>query len=268
MQTPIDTRPRITNTAISNQYVTRYFVQSVSNKKIYEVDQVQYNVFKTNPYYIAIQMPWIIAGDANTKTLGSQLILGAIDKNINIVKYYNETMRGLSRKLTNPLEYFVGNFNEQPSPVTTVGATPPTIEAVEAAEEVPVAPVITLSPASMSFSYIIGQSVPQSQSLSVTSNVAVSGLSVVTGSSWLSGSLSSTTTPATINITPVVTGLYSGSYTSTVTVSGTGVSSVSSSVTLSVAYSSSVLFAYEPGMSLSPATFTRATSASYNELVS
>lgn len=107
MQTPIDTRPKITATEIRSTFVTRYFVQMVSTKKIYEVDKKQYQTFSSNPYYITIQLPWVIVGDLDTKTLNNTIILGVADKNVNITDYYNQKMVGLKKKLSNPLEYYV-----------------------------------------------------------------------------------------------------------------------------------------------------------------
>jgi len=108
MQTPIDTRPRITNEEIRNKFVTRYFVQLISTKKIYEVDKVQYDFFVNNSYYIVVELPWSIMGNINTEIINGQLQLGLIDKNYKVVEYYNTKMPGLIRKLRNPLEYFVG----------------------------------------------------------------------------------------------------------------------------------------------------------------
>ena len=107
MQTPIQTRPLITNIEVRNKFVTRYFVQMISTKNIYEVDKVQYDFFSNNSYYTAIQLPWIIVGKIDNETVGNNLILGVKDKNLNIVDYYNQTMQGLKRKLRNPLEYYV-----------------------------------------------------------------------------------------------------------------------------------------------------------------
>lgn len=111
MRTPIETRPRIITEQIQEETIVRYFVQLVSTRKIYEVDLDQYNIFVYNPYYIAIKLPWVIAGNKNTDTFNGKVRLGALDKNNNIIKYYNTKLPGLNRKLSNPLEYFVGTNN-------------------------------------------------------------------------------------------------------------------------------------------------------------
>ncbi len=270
MQTPIDTRPRITKEDIANQYVMRYFVQMISNKRIYEVDIAQYNIFSKMPYYIAIQMPWIISGDAYTVVANGNVITGVVDKNINIINYYDQKIKGLKQILLNPLQYFVGTLNIE-QPFVTADTTTVTVEETTTTESTPtVATSMSLSPTSLTFNYQIGSTVPNSQSISVTANGTLDSLYIASSSNWVSASLSSTTTPTTMSVSPTVTGLYSGSYNAIVIVDSlqSGIAAKTVDVTLNIYYSSSVLFAYEPGMSLSPATFTRATSASYNELVS
>ncbi len=271
MTVPLSNRPKITQEDLFNGFVTRYFVRSISTNAITEIDSVQFGKFKSNPLYQTLELPWLIVGRAYDSTsVDGKIVYGTQHKNIVTTIFYDKRMPGLARILREPLKYFNGVYNIpeklpiQNTPIPRFETTVPIITTTTSTET----PTISVIPTNLLFTYTIGGTTPPSQSLSVTATAVVSGLSVVTGSSWISASLSSTTTPATINITPIITGLYSGSYTSSVTVSGTGVESVSSSVTLTVGYSSSVLFAYEPGMSLSPATFTRATSASYNELVS
>ena len=270
---PIPARPIIRKEDEYNGFVTRYFVRHTSVRNyIVEINKEQYDVFKNARGHIVIDLPWAINGYSNTVYGANNVkFIGAKQKNLKVVELYDAKMPGLKRILLDPLEYFRGKVTSEVSTSAAVissttynnqeGGT------IETTTTTTFAPTISIAPSSLVFAYTIGGASPQSQSLSVTSNVLVSGLTVVTGSSWVSASLTSTTTPATINITPIGLGLASGSYTSTVTVSGTGVSSVSSSVAISVVYSSSVLFAYEPGLSLSSATFSRSGIATYNEVI-
>jgi hypothetical protein len=107
MNTPLETRPNITEADKIRGTITRYFVQHTSTRKIYEVNRSQYNVYLKDPYYLTIELPWNITGDANSKTLNGQVILGVKDKNINIINYYNQKMQGLKRKLQDPSEYYI-----------------------------------------------------------------------------------------------------------------------------------------------------------------
>lgn len=107
MQTPFDVRPQITNKNITDNSVTRYFVQSISTTRIYEVDKRQYDWFTNTPYYTTVKLPWIIVGNMETKTLNGHVILSVEEQNKNIVEYYNQKMPGLKHKLRNFTEYYV-----------------------------------------------------------------------------------------------------------------------------------------------------------------
>ena len=85
-------------------------------------------------------------------------------------------------------------------------------------------PEISLSPSSVSFSGIVDQSPPSSQSVSVTNggggNLNALGLQIVYGgtSGWLDATLSRATAPATITLRPSTTSMEAGTYTATVQV--------------------------------------------------
>lgn len=108
MNTPLDNRPLITRVDVIRGNVIRYFVQRVSTKRIYEVDNVQYGLFVNNPNYTAIKIPWVISGEleTTTRTGDGNTKYGARDKNKHIVEHYNTKMPGLSAKLRNHTEYF------------------------------------------------------------------------------------------------------------------------------------------------------------------
>lgn len=108
MNTPLDARPLITDADIRRGSVLRYFAQSVSTRKIYEIDRVQFNIFKKDPYYVAIQLPWVITGQLESTTVNNNVVLGVREQNERIINFYNRTVPGLNRKLRDPLEYFIG----------------------------------------------------------------------------------------------------------------------------------------------------------------
>ena len=107
MSTPLDARPIITEADIRRGSVLRYFAQSVSTRKIYEIDRVQFNIFKKDPYYVTLQLPWIITGKLESTVVNNNTVLGVREQNERIVNFYNRTMPGLTRKLRDPLEYFI-----------------------------------------------------------------------------------------------------------------------------------------------------------------
>ena len=98
-------------------------------------------------------------------------------------------------------------------------------------------PVLVVTPASMSFSWLVGQAAPAAQGLAVT-NGGTGALSwtASSDSSWLTISAASGSTPGALNAGINTTGLTAGTYTGHVTISSAGVSNspVSIPVTLTV----------------------------------
>ncbi|HET6487712.1 MAG TPA: fibronectin type III domain-containing protein [Spirochaetia bacterium] len=116
-------------------------------------------------------------------------------------------------------------------------------------------PVIALAAASLVFTATAGGADPAAQTVSVTNTGAgtLSGLSATVSSSgngWLTASLSATTAPATLTVTPSTGSLSAGTYTATVSVASSvsGVTSKSVGVTLTVSG--------PPAIGLSAATLT------------
>lgn len=101
MITPLESRPNITQTDIVRGYVTRYFTQLNSTRKIYEINKEQYNIFLNDPYYVTIQLPWIIV-DLTSNSDSREYIT---NRNSKIVEHFNNKMQGLNRKLRNFDEY-------------------------------------------------------------------------------------------------------------------------------------------------------------------
>lgn len=121
MPTPHSNKPKITSTDIANGYVTRYFLRHISTKLITEVDKKQYEAFKNNVLYEKIDFPWVIMGFANDKLAADgKLIYGTKHKNTVTTRFYDKKLLGLSRYLSNSLEYFQGTFNPEIQVPTTV----------------------------------------------------------------------------------------------------------------------------------------------------
>lgn len=125
MMTPISTKPRVTKLDVARGSITRYFIKHVSRHQILEIDAGQYNFYKNNPYYIAIKLPWVVAGNLFSSTKNGQPVLSIEEQNKKIVDFYDKRMSGLSRKLQNLLEYASPVVNTpvvqtSPSPISTV----------------------------------------------------------------------------------------------------------------------------------------------------
>lgn len=91
------TVPTITREDLQIGYITRYFLQSSSNRMILEVDKLQYDRFSKNSLYKAVSFKWYITGNISTVTT----------RNSATLFYYSEQMQGLSNLVRSPLQYFV-----------------------------------------------------------------------------------------------------------------------------------------------------------------
>ena len=109
MRLPLTTSPVLTTTDLSTGVIRRYFVKNTATHRITEVDSAQFSEFSNNPYFQTISLPWVIMGNdiTITDTTGN-VVYGVKHKNTEIIKLYEQRMRGLSRVLRNPMEYFYG----------------------------------------------------------------------------------------------------------------------------------------------------------------
>lgn len=251
MSTPYTNKPKITQADINNGYVMRYFVRNVSTKIVTEIDKKQYEAFKNNVLYEKLELQWRIAGFANNiLATDNNIIYGTKHSNTVTTQFYEKRLPGLQRILRDPLEYFQGTMNREPAtPInepkysSTLGGsvalgrtfgnemvpppapTPPVV----------VLPTLTLSPAVLNFAFTQSASAPSTQYVIVTeaSGSAVAGLTIQSQSSWVSASLNTTSTPASMSVIITTTNLATGSYTSSIIVSSS-VSAISSTVVLPV----------------------------------
>lgn len=112
MTEPLSNRPKITQTDVLNQYVMRYFVKHISIPTIIEIDKKQYDIFRSNSLYIALELKWIIAGFANDiVSKDGNPIYGAKHQNETTTMFYEKKLPGIKNVLRNSLEYFSGVDN-------------------------------------------------------------------------------------------------------------------------------------------------------------
>jgi len=125
-----------------------------------------------------------------------------------------------------------------------------------------VAPTITLSPSSLSFSALTGASAPASQTVNVSSSAASSLSLGILGGSWLTASLSASTTPAVVTVSANQANLAPGNYVGSVVITAAGASNspqtiavqlVVSTTTSLTATPASLGFAYVFGNANPPA---------------
>lgn len=106
---PLANKPKILKKNIDDGYVIRYFVRHVSSRTITEIDQEQYNIFKTNRLYETVTIKWFIVGsdaiDKNTATIG---LYTDPEKFIISVSQNTPTMLiGLRGMLRSPKEFVI-----------------------------------------------------------------------------------------------------------------------------------------------------------------
>lgn len=100
--------PVVTQADVLNGYITRYFVRPVNdNTLIYEIDSKQYERFKTNPRFIAVQLKWKIVGEKETivNTYGARVV-GVKDFNMKSVANADLTFDGLTYYISDYLQYW------------------------------------------------------------------------------------------------------------------------------------------------------------------
>lgn len=105
--------PEVSSENINSGYITRYFVQNVTNLIITEIDDKQYQDYQKdfidNNVYIALSLPWIITGNLKTQTINGAVVTGISETNKLTVLRYNKTMPGLISKLSNFIEFYTDN---------------------------------------------------------------------------------------------------------------------------------------------------------------
>jgi len=94
-----------------NGYFTRYFLKKVTDGIIQEVDQKQYNSWKSNTIdknaYTGTTLKWYISGELNDQQQGSIMSLGVESKNRNELKAANFNLPGLVDVIDSLVEYYL-----------------------------------------------------------------------------------------------------------------------------------------------------------------
>ena len=109
-------------------------------------------------------------------------------------------------------------------------------------------PTIGVSPASLSFNYQSGGTVPASQSFAVSSTGSALNYTVSTSATWLSATPASGTTPGNVSVSVTPGSLSAGTYTGSVTITSSGASNSPKSVPVTLTVTS----ATTPTLTVSP----------------
>ena len=107
-------QPTINNEDIKKQSITRYFLQNVSSRIIYEVDKEQYESHSTKKIdanlYTAVKLTWFIAGLKNSNHHRNQLTSikqkAVYEKNAEQIEIAAAEMPNIRNYLTNLEEFY------------------------------------------------------------------------------------------------------------------------------------------------------------------
>jgi len=102
---PKATKPKVTQADVQRGSIVRYFAKGVSKSAVTEIDVEQYNIFKNNPYYTVVKMPWVLKGNLFPSVVNGKPVLSIEEQNKKILDFYAKRMPELKRKLKNFLEY-------------------------------------------------------------------------------------------------------------------------------------------------------------------
>lgn len=160
------------------------------------------------------------------------------------------------RVTSSPGTLAVGTYTAS-LPVTAAGASN-SPRPIAVSLHITTLPAVVLSPPALSFAATAGGTAPPAQTVAVTNGGmgTLDGLSVgsVTygpgAAGWLTATLSRTTAPATLTVTPTLGSLAPGTYTATVPVTGAGVGTGAQSLAVTVTV------AGVPRIGLAPPTVT------------
>jgi len=109
-KTPTAYVTKISSQDITAGVVIRYFIQNINNKTIIEIDSKQFDFWKTNTIdktiHNAVRISWYISGNKQDIIDNGVLKLGVITKNINQINSVKSRVPGISKILTDPLQYY------------------------------------------------------------------------------------------------------------------------------------------------------------------
>jgi hypothetical protein len=102
-------KPVVTLRDADSLYIDRYFVQAVTDPNyIVEVDNIQYDTFKTNPRFTSAKIRWKIVGKQESiRTTGNTVLYGVGDINRDEILRTDLTMPGIRLYIRDYTEFWV-----------------------------------------------------------------------------------------------------------------------------------------------------------------
>lgn len=138
-----------------------------------------------------------------------------------------------------------GTYNGTVTVTSATASNSPQVVAVTFT--VSAAPVLTVSPAQLTFNYQVGGSNPASQAVSITGSASLAYTAAASGGAWLSISSTSGNTPGSLNVQVDPSGLAAGTYNGTVTVTSGTAGNSPQTVAVSLVVSAAPTLSVAPG---------------------
>jgi hypothetical protein len=108
-QTPDLYYPKLSDTEYTEGYFTRYFIRTANDQHatITEIDQTEFNIFISNPFYTGISVKWKITGALNDVVIDDILHeLSVGNYNYSQLKLANGAFPGILNKLTDLHQFY------------------------------------------------------------------------------------------------------------------------------------------------------------------
>lgn len=110
LKSPNTIVPIPSNNDYASAYITRYFIQRVSdvNGFVYEISQPEYESYLQNPYWIAVSMRWRISGPLNMvyDFNGNLIDKGVIESNKSSLSTTSLKIKNISLYLPNLKQFY------------------------------------------------------------------------------------------------------------------------------------------------------------------
>lgn len=102
------TAPSPTQKDYDRGFFDRYFLRQRNTDRIFEVSESEYKKFSNSKYFVRFSLKWKISGPRHDvfNDAGYPVETGVEDTNLRILEQSNQ--RGISDKLSDPLEYWDG----------------------------------------------------------------------------------------------------------------------------------------------------------------
>lgn len=110
LKSPNTIVPIPSNNDYASAYITRYFIQRVSdvNGFVYEISQPEYESYLQNPYWIVVSMRWRISGPLNMvyDFNGNLIDKGVIESNKSSLSTTSLKIKNISLYLPNLKQFY------------------------------------------------------------------------------------------------------------------------------------------------------------------